>query len=57
MTDSTNNGNGSRLSVWQLVGYGQFIVPLAIIGLPIGIYIPAFYALWGLISRQSVSSS
>mgnify|MGYP003641301001 CR=1 FL=1 len=44
MTDSTNNGNGSRLSVWQLVGYGQFIVPLAIIGLPIGIYIPAFYA-------------
>lgn len=41
MTDRTN---GARLTTRQLVGYGQFIVPLAIIGLPIAIYIPPFYA-------------
>ena len=43
MTDGTN-GDGARLKTGQLIGYGQFIIPLAIIGLPIGIYIPSFYA-------------
>ncbi len=38
------NGEGMRLRAGQLIGYGQFIIPLAIIGLPIGIYIPAFYS-------------
>ncbi|MEQ8378997.1 MFS transporter [Parvibaculum sp.] len=43
MTDGTNGG-GARLRTGQLIGYGQFVIPLAIIGLPIVIYIPAFYA-------------
>lgn len=38
------NSEGPRLKVRQLIGYSQFIIPLAIIGLPIGIYIPAFYS-------------
>lgn len=42
MSDSGNEAG--RLPAWRLVGYGQFIVPLAIIGLPIGIYIPPFYS-------------
>lgn len=43
MTGNTQ-GDSSHLKAMQLVGYGQFIIPLAIIGLPIGIYIPAFYS-------------
>lgn len=43
MTDGTNS-EGVHVKAGQLIGYGQFVVPLAIIGLPIGIYIPAFYA-------------
>lgn len=43
MMDDTN-GEGLRLKVGQIIGYGQFVIPLAIIGLPIGIYIPAFYS-------------
>ncbi|WP_421860809.1 MFS transporter [Parvibaculum sp.] len=40
MTERISN---LRLKTRQLIGYGQFIVPLAIIGLPIAIYIPPFY--------------
>ncbi len=41
----TGSGAGdARQGAGTLVAYGQFVVPLAIIGLPIGIYIPAFYA-------------
>lgn len=43
MTDRAS-GENMRLKTGQLIGYGQFVIPLAIIGLPIGIYIPPFYA-------------
>lgn len=33
-----------RLTRWQLVAYGQLVVPLAVIGLPVALYIPPFYA-------------
>lgn len=33
-----------RLSAWQLVAYGQLVVPLAVIGLPVAVYIPPFYS-------------
>lgn len=33
-----------RLSRWQLFAYGQLVVPLAVIGLPVAIYIPPFYS-------------
>ena len=44
MVDDKRDDRTVQLSLGQLVGYGQFIVPLASIGLPIGIYIPAFYS-------------
>lgn len=34
----------TRLSGWQLVAYGQLVVPLAVIGLPVAVYIPPFYS-------------
>lgn len=37
-------GDMRKLSRWQLFSYGQAVVPLAIIGLPIAIYIPPFYS-------------
>lgn len=37
-------GDTKALSTWQLVAYGQVVVPLAIIGLPLAIYIPPFYS-------------
>lgn len=33
-----------RLSTWQLAAYGQLVVPLAVIGLPVAVYIPPFYS-------------
>lgn len=33
-----------RLSGWQLFAYGQLVVPMAVIGLPLAIYIPPFYS-------------
>lgn len=33
-----------RLTGWQLVAYGQLVVPLAVIGLPVAVYIPPFYS-------------
>ncbi len=33
-----------RLSRWQLFAYGQLVVPMAVIGLPLAIYIPPFYS-------------
>lgn len=33
-----------RLTKWQLVAYGQLVVPLAVIGLPVAVYIPPFYS-------------
>lgn len=36
--------SGSRLSTWQLIAYGQLVVPLAVIGLPVAVYIPPFYS-------------
>ena len=33
-----------RLTNWQLVAYGQLVVPLAVIGLPVAVYIPPFYS-------------
>lgn len=44
MSDDKKHDRAAPLSLRQLAGYGQFIIPLAIIGLPIGIYIPAFYS-------------
>ena len=38
-------GSGERrLTNWQLVAYGQLVVPLAVIGLPVAVYIPPFYS-------------
>ncbi len=34
----------SRIPLGQLISYAQMIVPLSIVGLPIAIYIPAFYS-------------
>jgi Na+/melibiose symporter-like transporter len=34
----------TRIRFWQLVAYGQIVAPLAVIGLPIVIYIPPFYS-------------
>ena len=33
-----------RLTNWQLAAYGQLVVPLAVIGLPVAVYIPPFYS-------------
>lgn len=33
-----------RLSTWQIVAFGQLVMPMAVIGLPIAVYIPAFYS-------------
>lgn len=33
-----------RLSKWQLIAYGQLVMPLAVIGLPVAVYIPPFYS-------------
>lgn len=33
-----------RLSNWKLIAYGQLVMPLAVIGLPVAIYIPPFYS-------------
>jgi GPH family glycoside/pentoside/hexuronide:cation symporter len=33
-----------RLTKWQLAAYGQLVVPLAVIGLPVAVYIPPFYS-------------
>ncbi|MCE9650430.1 MAG: MFS transporter [Parvibaculum sp.] len=33
-----------KLSRWQLFTYGQLVVPMAVIGLPLAIYIPPFYS-------------
>lgn len=33
-----------KLSGWQLFAYGQLVVPMAVIGLPLAIYIPPFYS-------------
>lgn len=33
-----------KLSRWQLFAYGQLVVPMAVIGLPLAIYIPPFYS-------------
>jgi Na+/melibiose symporter-like transporter len=33
-----------RLGRWQLFAYGQLVVPMAVIGLPLAIYIPPFYS-------------
>lgn len=33
-----------RLSTKQLVAFGQLVVPMAVIGLPIAVYIPPFYS-------------
>tara|TARA_R110000868_G_scaffold10226_10_gene50122 strand:- start:12079 stop:13491 length:1413 start_codon:yes stop_codon:yes gene_type:complete len=32
------------LSKWQILGFGQLVIPMAVIGLPIAVYIPAFYS-------------
>lgn len=32
------------LSKWQILGFGQLVMPMAVIGLPIAVYIPAFYS-------------
>ncbi len=36
--------SGKPLSRWQLIAYGQLVVPLAVIGLPVAVYIPPFYS-------------
>jgi GPH family glycoside/pentoside/hexuronide:cation symporter len=33
-----------RLSTWQLAAYGQLVMPLAVIGLPVAVYLPPFYS-------------
>ncbi|MDO8838390.1 MAG: MFS transporter [Parvibaculum sp.] len=33
-----------KLTRWQLVAYGQLVMPLAVIGLPVAVYIPPFYS-------------
>lgn len=33
-----------KLTPWQLVAYGQLVMPLAVIGLPVAVYIPPFYS-------------
>lgn len=33
-----------RLGTWELFAYGQLVVPMAVIGLPLAIYIPPFYS-------------
>jgi len=40
----TGETSGKRLSNWQLIAYGQLVVPLAVIGLPVAVYIPPFYS-------------
>lgn len=36
--------SSKKLSGWQIVAFGQLVVPMAVIGLPIAVYIPAFYS-------------
>ena len=33
-----------KMSTWQLIAFGQLVLPMAVIGLPIAVYIPAFYS-------------
>jgi len=33
-----------KLGKWELFAYGQLVVPMAVIGLPLAIYIPPFYS-------------
>ncbi len=33
-----------KLTTWQLLGFGQLVVPMAVIGLPLAVYIPPFYS-------------
>ena len=40
----TGEQSGKSLSKWQLIAYGQLVVPLAVIGLPVAVYIPPFYS-------------
>lgn len=48
MTDSaagkTEGGQGSQLSSWQLASYAAPATPLALVGLPLAVYLPAIYA-------------
>ncbi|MBX3507534.1 MFS transporter [Parvibaculum sp.] len=43
---SANNaaGNGGRLSGWRLSAFSGPAIPIAALGLPIGVYLPQFYA-------------
>lgn len=41
---SQHDATGERIPLRRLIAYGQMVVPLAIIGLPIAIYIPPFYS-------------
>lgn len=38
-----NKGAAHEISVGRLLAYGQMVLPLAVVGLPLAIYIPPFY--------------
>ena len=38
------NKSQRKLGRWELFAYGQLVVPMAVIGLPLAIYIPPFYS-------------
>lgn len=40
----TGPGGPKKLTTWQLLGFGQLVVPMAVIGLPLAVYIPPFYS-------------
>ena len=40
----TEEKGQARLTTWQLIAYGQLVVPLAVIGLPVAVYLPPFYS-------------
>ncbi|KAB7741506.1 MFS transporter [Parvibaculum sedimenti] len=44
MDNSQRKLGTPKLGKWELFAYGQLVVPMAVIGLPLAIYIPPFYS-------------
>lgn len=51
------DGTSTRYSLWQLLAYGLPGVPLAGLGVPLFIFLPAFYAQNGELSLEAVGFS
>ena len=59
----SDQGGVERLSIWRLAAYGQLVVPLSVVGLPLAVYLPAFYggtlglnlALVGVVMNSNVA--